>query len=144
MLRFPPRPYCRTPGTGGARRRRGGVRRGPRDLPGPLLAGLEGSRRPRRRPAFRPIDQWGHLSDRRLSPDGCPQAQTRAAERAGLSSRITGHSYRSGLITIGRKKGNGVEKLRARSGRAENSPVFWKYVRDGEKWEHAATDGIGL
>ncbi|MFF3326422.1 hypothetical protein [Streptomyces sp. NPDC002889] len=95
-------------------------------------------------PAFRAVDQWGNLSDRRLSPDGCRQAQTRAAERAGLSSRITGHSYRAGLITTGRKKGKRVEKLRAQSGHAENSPVFWKYVRDGEKWEDAATDGIGL
>ncbi|WP_328392316.1 hypothetical protein OHS70_00165 [Streptomyces sp. NBC_00390] len=95
-------------------------------------------------PAFRPVDQWGNLSDRRLSPDGCRQAQTRAAERAGLPSRITGHSYRAGLITTGRKKGKRVEKLPAQSGHAENSPVLWKYVRDGEKWEDAATDGIGL
>ncbi|NUL02549.1 hypothetical protein HRW07_04670 [Streptomyces lunaelactis] len=101
-------------------------------------AGLDGG------PVFRPIDQWGNLSPDRLGPDGCRQAQTRAAERAGLDARITGHSYRAGLITTGRKKGKRAEKLRAQSGHAENSPAFWRYVRDGEKWEDAATDGIGL
>jgi hypothetical protein len=79
-------------------------------------AGLDGG------PAFRPIDQWGNLSGHRLSPDGCRQAQTRAAERVGLTARITGHSYRAGLITTGRKKGKRAEKLRAQSSHAESSP----------------------
>ncbi|MFD5564543.1 site-specific integrase [Kitasatospora griseola] len=95
-------------------------------------------------PAFRPVDQWGHLGIGRLSPDGCRIVITRAAERAGLDARLTGHSQRAGLITTGRKQGKRPEKLRAQSGHAENSPVFWRYVRDGEAWEDAATDGIGL
>jgi integrase len=95
-------------------------------------------------PAFRPVDQWGNLGAGRLSPDGCRIVITRAAERAGLDARLTGHSQRAGLITTGRKQGKRPEKLRAQSGHAENSPVFWRYVRDGEAWEDAATDGIGL
>ncbi|MEU9147993.1 hypothetical protein [Streptomyces sp. NPDC048349] len=35
-------------------------------------------------PAFRPVDQWGHLGTSRLAPDSCGRAMTRAAEQAGL------------------------------------------------------------
>lgn len=95
-------------------------------------------------PAFVPVTETGKLGTRRLSPDGCRIAITRAAQRAGLDVRLTGHSMRAGLVTTARKKGKRVEKIRAQTGHAMNSPVFWEYVRDGELWEDAATDGIGL
>ncbi|MFJ9662832.1 tyrosine-type recombinase/integrase [Streptomyces griseoflavus] len=95
-------------------------------------------------PAFVPVNEAGRLAEHRLSPDGCRIAITRAAQRAELDTRLTGHSMRAGLVTTGRKKGKRVEKLRAQTGHSENSPVFWRYVRDGEMWEDAATEGIGL
>ncbi|MCP3822868.1 hypothetical protein NLX86_33785 [Streptomyces sp. A3M-1-3] len=97
-------------------------------------------------PAFLYVDQWGNLgTSGRLSPDGCGRAMARAAKYAGLTGRrITGHSGRRGLVTTGRKKGKRAEKLRAQGGWSANSPVFWEYVDEGEKWEDAATDQIGL
>lgn len=95
-------------------------------------------------PAFVPVDEVGRLGEHRLSPDGCRIAITRAAQRADLDTRLTGHSMRAGLVTTARKKGKRVEKIRAQTGHAMNSPVFWEYVREGELWEDAATDGIGL
>ena len=48
------------------------------------------------------------------------------------------------LITTARKERKRVEKIREQSGHAANSPVFWEYVRDADRWDDAATDGIGL
>ncbi|MEU6011894.1 hypothetical protein [Streptomyces sp. NPDC047453] len=96
-------------------------------------------------PAFLPVDQWGHLGTIRLSPDGVGRAMARAAQYAGLTGRrITGHSGRRGLVTTGRKKGKRVEKLRKQGGWSANSAVFWEYIDEGEMFEDAATDGIGL
>ncbi|MFF6903334.1 site-specific integrase [Streptomyces hydrogenans] len=96
-------------------------------------------------PAFLGVDQWGNLSPQRLSPDGCGRAITRSAKYAGLTGRrITGHSGRRGLVTTGRRKGKRSEKLRTQGGWAKNSPVFWEYVDEGDKWEDNATAGIGL
>jgi hypothetical protein len=95
-------------------------------------------------PAFVPVNEVGTLGTHRLSPDGCRIAITRAAQRAELDTRLTGHSMRRGLVTTGRKKGKRAEKLRAQTGHATNSPVFWEYIEEGEMWEDAATEGIGL
>lgn len=96
-------------------------------------------------PAYLPVDQWGHLGSERLSPDGCGRAMSRSAQYAGMTGRrITGHSGRRGLVTTGRRNGKRPEKLRAQGGWSKNSPVFWEYVDEGEKWEDNATEGIGL
>ncbi|MFD0042688.1 hypothetical protein ACFVIZ_34180 [Streptomyces anulatus] len=95
-------------------------------------------------PAFLPVDQKGRLGTRRLGSDGCRLAITRAAERAGLDVKLTGHSARRGLVSTGRKRGKRAEKLRKQGGWAANSPVFWEYVDEGERWEDTATEGIGL
>ncbi|MFJ1774961.1 hypothetical protein ACIOFQ_32750 [[Kitasatospora] papulosa] len=95
-------------------------------------------------PAFLPVDQKGRLGTRRLGPDGCRLAITRAAQRAGLDVKLTGDSARRGLVSTGRKRGKRAEKLRQQGGWAANSPVFWEYVDEGERWEDAATKGIGL
>lgn len=95
-------------------------------------------------PAFVPVSETGKLGEHRLSPDGCRIAITRAAQRAELETRLTGHSMRRGFVTTARRKGKKVEKIRAQTGHAINSPVFWEYVDAGEMWEDAATDGIGL
>jgi hypothetical protein len=96
-------------------------------------------------PAFVAVDQWGHLGTARLSPDGVGRALTRCAQYAGLTGRrITGHSARRGLVTTGRKNGKRPEKLRSQGGWSKTSAVFWEYVDEGEAFEDAATEGIGL
>ncbi|PJN21127.1 hypothetical protein [Kitasatospora sp. CB02891] len=93
--------------------------------------------------AWLAVDRWGHLGSR-MGPDACRQALTRSGERAGLPVRVTGHSRRRGIVTTGRRHGKRAEKLRAQGGWAANSPVFWGYIDEGELWEDAATEGIGL
>ena len=49
---------------------------------------------------------------------------------------------RAGFITASRAAGKREEKIREQSGHAENSPVFWRYIRDADKWVDAASEGI--
>jgi hypothetical protein len=95
-------------------------------------------------PAFLPIDVWGNLGGRALSPEAVREIIARNAERAGLAVRLTGHSMRAGFITASRVAGKREEKIRAQSGHAENSPAFWGYIREADKWTDAASEDIGL
>ncbi|SHL76555.1 hypothetical protein [Streptomyces yunnanensis] len=95
-------------------------------------------------PAFLPIDVWGNLGDHTLSPAACRDIIARNAERAGVAVRLTGHSMRAGFITTSRVAGKREEKIRAQSGHAENSPAFWGYIREADKWSDAASEDIGL
>lgn len=42
------------------------------------------------------------------------------------------------------RRGRRAEKLRKQGGCATNSPVFWEYVDEGERWEDTTTGGLGL
>ncbi|MFC4512518.1 integrase [Streptomyces ehimensis] len=95
-------------------------------------------------PAFRPVNVHGHLGTEGLSPSGCQEIISRSAERAGVAVRLTGHSMRAGFITTSRKAGKREEKIRAQSGHAANSPVFWGYIQEADRWVDAASDDIGL
>lgn len=95
-------------------------------------------------PAFRAVDQWGNLGTRRMSPNAVRLAITRAAAHAGVDTKLTGHSMRSGFITTGAKAGKRPDLLRKQSGHAEHSPVFETYIRKGTRWEETAGKGIGL
>ncbi|MFL4904800.1 tyrosine-type recombinase/integrase [Streptomyces sp. MMS24-I2-30] len=95
-------------------------------------------------PAFVAIDVWGNLGTGHLSPEACREIIARNAERAGLSVRLTGHSMRAGFITTSRRAGKREEKIREQSGHAENSPAFWGYIREADKWTDAASEDIGL
>jgi integrase len=92
--------------------------------------------------AFRAIDRWGNISDRHLTAETVREIIAANAERAGVAVRLTGHSMRSGFITASRAAGKREEKIREQSGHAENSPVFWRYIRDADKWTDAASEGI--
>lgn len=95
-------------------------------------------------PAFLPITVHGRLGDRALSPEAVREIIARNAERAGLSVRLTGHSMRAGFITTSRRAGKREEKIREQSGHADNSPAFWGYIREADKWTDAASEDIGL
>ncbi|AVH60033.1 MULTISPECIES: tyrosine-type recombinase/integrase [Streptomyces] len=92
--------------------------------------------------AFRPIDVWGNIADRHLTAEAVREIIARNAERAGVAVRLTGHSMRAGFITASRRAGKREEKIRAQSGHAENSPAFWGYIRDADKWTDAASEDI--
>ncbi|ONK09557.1 Site-specific recombinase XerD [Streptomyces sp. MP131-18] len=94
--------------------------------------------------AFVPIDRWGNLGDTALSAAACRDIIARNAERAGLAVRLTGHSMRAGFITTSRVAGKREEKIRAQSGHAANSPAFWGYIREADRWIDAASEDIGL
>lgn len=95
-------------------------------------------------PAFLPIDARGRIGSTPLSAAACREIIARSAERAGIAVRLTGHSMRSGFITTARKAGKREEKIRAQSGHAANSPVFWGYIQEADAWTDAASEGIGL
>ena len=95
-------------------------------------------------PAFLPIDVWGNIGTRALSAAACRDVIARNAERAGIAVRLTGHSMRAGFITTSRRAGKREEKIRAQSGHADNSPAFWGYIREADKWADAASEDIGL
>lgn len=92
--------------------------------------------------AFRAIDVWGNIADRHLTAEAVREIIARNAERAGVAVRLTGHSMRAGFITASRRAGKREEKIREQSGHADNSPVFWRYIREADKWIDAASDGI--
>ncbi|MFE2497067.1 integrase [Streptomyces scopuliridis] len=94
--------------------------------------------------AFRAIDVWGNVGDRHLSAEAVREVIARNAERAGIAVRLTGHSMRAGFITTSRLAGKREEKIRQQSGHAENSPAFWGYIREADKWTDAASEDIGL
>ncbi|GAA0637119.1 hypothetical protein GCM10009535_11780 [Streptomyces thermocarboxydovorans] len=95
-------------------------------------------------PAFLPITVHGRLGNHALSPEAVREIIARNAERAGLTVRLTGHSMRAGFITTSRRAGKREEKIREQSGHAENSPAFWGYIREADKWTDAASEDIGL
>lgn len=95
-------------------------------------------------PAFLPISVHGAIGTGALSPAACREIIARSAERAGLSVRLTGHSMRAGFITTSRAAGRREEKIRAQSGHAANSPVFWGYIQEADRWADAASEDIGL
>ncbi|WP_051833025.1 tyrosine-type recombinase/integrase [Streptomyces katrae] len=101
-------------------------------------AGLTGG------PAFLPISVHGAIGTDALSAAACREIIARSAERAGVAVRLTGHSMRAGFITTSRKAGKREEKIRAQSGHAPNSPVFWGYIQEADRWADAASEGIGL
>jgi len=93
-------------------------------------------------PAFVPIDRWGNLGRDHITAETCREIISDHAERAGVAVRLTGHSMRAGFITTSRQAGKREEKIREQSGHAENSPVFWRYIRDADAWTDAASEGI--
>jgi integrase len=92
--------------------------------------------------AFRAIDVWGNIADRHLTAEAVREIIARNAERAGVAVRLTGHSMRAGFITASRRAGKREEKIREQSGHAEGSPVFWRYIREADKWIDAASEDI--
>jgi integrase len=68
----------------------------------------------------------------------------RAAERAGLAVRVTGHSLRAGLATEAHRAGHDVRTISAQTGHAPNSASLYAYLRVADRWSDNAVTGLGL
>jgi integrase len=94
-------------------------------------------------PAFRRIDQHGHLLGR-LSGEACGNIVTRAGHRAGLELRLTGHSLRAGLATEAYRAGRPAHKIADQGGWRRGSTALQGYIRRVDEWSDSVLDGIGL
>jgi site-specific recombinase XerD len=94
-------------------------------------------------PLFRRLDRHGHLLGP-MSGQAVSMVIDRAAERAGLSGRYTGHSLRRGGATAARKAGHDLVTI-ARHGRwKDGSPVLLGYLEDADRWTDNPMQGVGL
>lgn len=92
-------------------------------------------------PAFRRV----HRSDRILggmAPKAAGEVLTRAAQRAGIEVRLTGHSARAGLVTEATNAGKPPDIISLTTGHQPNSKVLWDYRRIEDGWENNATTGL--
>ncbi|NJQ04304.1 tyrosine-type recombinase/integrase [Streptomyces lonarensis] len=94
-----------------------------------------------RDPAFHGIDRWGHVGGA-MSADAVTAVIARAAERAGIPLRWTGHSLRSGLATASRAKGKDALVIAAQGGWVPNSKSMMGYMRRADEWEDNASAGL--
>jgi integrase len=96
-------------------------------------------------PAFRAIDRHGRLGGE-LSGQAAGDVVTRAGKRAGVETKLTGHSARAGLATEARRAGKDRKAIAATTGHVPNSAVLDRYMRTVDQWsdEDNALMGIGL
>lgn len=96
-------------------------------------------------PAFRRVDRHGRLLGG-LSGAAAGDVVTRAAARAGVEARLTGHSVRAGLATEARRAGKDRKAIAATTGHVPNSAVLDRYLRTVDRWSNDdnALMGIGL
>lgn len=95
--------------------------------------------------AFRRVDRHGRLLGA-LSGAAAGEVVTRAAARAGVEARLTGHSVRAGLATEARRAGKDRKAIAATTGHVPNSAVLDRYLRTVDRWSNDdnALMGIGL
>ena len=94
-------------------------------------------------PVFRPILRNGEILNKTLSPRAIAKVVQRAAKRAGVQGRISGHSLRAGLATAAAKAGKPVHTI-MRQTRHRSVEMIMRYIRDEGLWDDNAAAGIGL
>lgn len=96
-------------------------------------------------PAFLRVDRHGRVLGA-LSGQSVGAVITRAAERAGVEARLTGHSARAGLATEARRAGKDRKAIAAVTGHVPGSAVLDGYIRTVDRWDgdDNALIGIGL
>lgn len=93
-------------------------------------------------PAFMPVTQHGTVIRKRLQPGGVQAAITRARDSAGVGVHLTSHSMRAGFITTAIAAGRRPDRVRDQSGHSPNSEAFLGYIREGDAWNDAASEGL--
>lgn len=94
-------------------------------------------------PAFRRIDRHGRLLGA-MSGQAVGDVITRAAERAGVTAHLTGHSARAGLATEARRAGADRTAIASVTGHAPGSPVLDRYIRAVDRWDPKDNPLIGI
>jgi hypothetical protein len=94
-------------------------------------------------PAFRCIHRSGRILGG-MSGKAAGEIIARAAKRADIEVRMTGHSARAGLVTEATNAGHQPDIIARTTGHAPNSKVLWDYRRVEDGWKNNATIGIGL
>lgn len=94
-------------------------------------------------PAFRRVDRHGRVLGG-LSGQGVGLIVARAAERAGLTAALTGHSLRAGLATEARRAGHDATAISRQGGWSPNSRAMHRYLRNVDRWSDNPMHGIGL
>ncbi|MFH9939458.1 hypothetical protein ACH4OT_09050 [Streptomyces murinus] len=90
------------------------------------------------------ITSWP-IGDHALSPEAVREIIARnAITLAPPSASPDTRCALAGFITASRRAGKHEEKIRAQSGHASNSPAFWGYIREADRWTDAAPEDIGL
>lgn len=95
--------------------------------------------------AFLRIDRHGVIGGP-MSGEAAGDILTRAADRAGVAARLTGHSARAGLATEARRAGKDRTAIAAVTGHAPRSAELDRYFRTVDQWgaDDNALIGIGL
>jgi integrase len=94
-------------------------------------------------PAFRCVHRSGRILGG-MRPKAAGEIITRAARRADIEVRMTGHSARAGLVTEATNAGHQPDIIARTTGHSPNSKVLWAYRRVEDGWGNNATNGIGL
>jgi site-specific recombinase XerD len=85
-------------------------------------------------PIFQPIDQHGHIGQRRLSGESVGHILRQRAEQAGLpTAGLSGHSLRAGLATSAAASGAPSHRIRAQTGH-QSDAMLARYIRQGERF----------
>lgn len=96
-------------------------------------------------PLFRPVDRWGRVGDRSLSPATVALVVKQAATRAGFDpDRFAGHSLRAGFCTTAAARGASDRAIAHQTGHAPNSRVVRAYIRHASVFTDNAVTDLGL
>lgn len=92
---------------------------------------------------FRPINRWGQLSEKAMTPSAVNTILKQAVEVAGIENRdmISGHSLRRGAATAAAKAGANFQQIKALGAWKSDSTV-WQYVEQGTQFDESAASVV--
>ena len=95
-------------------------------------------------PLFRPINQWGHIAETRLTDQSVRYILRESLLRAGIRpSGFSGHSLRAGFATVAAMNGATEHEIQRTTGHV-SLEVLRRYIRDGELFKKNAARRLGL
>ena len=95
-------------------------------------------------PLFRPVNQWGHIGETRLTDPSVRYVLRESLLRAGIRpSGFSGHSLRAGFATVAAMNGATEHEIQRTTGHV-NLEVLRRYIRDGELFKKNAAKKLGL
>jgi integrase len=93
---------------------------------------------------FRPIDRWGNIGTRALSPLGVARAVKRALWAVDVdATAYSGHSLRAGLVTAAAMAGVSERVIMQQTGH-KHTAMLRRYIREGSLFRENAAAAVGL